>query len=131
MEQTPMNSYVDLQIIDCNRQHSVQAKSGNDSNPALFTNELGEGIELNVGDRVAVQAAYISEIGAGADTIELNGRPMNTEKTITYTKETAVDKVELDQAGIRLITDYQVYTSEEETHTFIPKDNETTITCEF
>jgi hypothetical protein len=131
MEQTPMNSYVDLQIIDCNRQHSVQAKSGNDSNPALFTNELGEGIELNVGDRVAVQAAYISEIGAGADTIELNGRPMNTEKTITYTKETAVDKVELDQAGIRLITDYQVYTSEEDTHTFIPKDNETTITCEF
>lgn len=131
MEQTPMNSYVDLQIIDCNRQHSVQAKSGNDSNPALFTNELGEGIELNVGDRVAVQGAYISEIGAGADTIELNGRPMNSEKTITYTKEEPLHKVEIDQPGIRLITDFQEYTSEEDTHTFIPKDNETTITCEF
>ena len=131
MEQTPMNSYVDLQIVDCNRQHSVQAKSGNDSNPALFTNELGQGFELNVGDRVSVQGAYISEIGAGADTIELNGRPMNTEKTITYTKESPNFKVEIDQPGIRLITDFQEYLSEEDTHTFIPKDNDTTITCEF
>ena len=56
---------------------------------------------------------------------------MSSEKTITYTKETAVEKVELDQAGIRLITDFQVYTSEDDTHTFIPKDNDTTITCEF
>ena len=71
MEQPPVNQYVDLQIIDCNRQHSVQAKSGNDNNPALFTNELGQGITLDVGDRVAVQGAYISEIGAGANTIEI------------------------------------------------------------
>ena len=62
METPPVNSYVDLQIIDCNRRHSVQARSGNNTNPALFTNELGEGIQLEVGDRVSVQGAYISEL---------------------------------------------------------------------
>lgn len=137
MEQPPVNEYVDLQIIDCNRQHSVQAKSGNDSNPALFTNELGQGITLNVGDRVAVQGAYISEIGAGADTIELSGRSMDTTKTIKYIED---DLNEFDNypvilqqynQGTPLITDTQLLRSKESTDTFIPKDNETKITCEF
>ena len=40
------NDYTNITILDCNRQHSIQAKSGNDENPALFTNELGRGIKL-------------------------------------------------------------------------------------
>ena len=90
MEPPPTNSYVDLQIIDCNRQHSIQARSGNNQNPALFTNELGEGIQLEVGDRVSVQGAYISEIGAGQDTIELKGKSLGSQKTITYENETKI-----------------------------------------
>ena len=137
MEQPQVNEYVDLQIIDCNRRHSVQAISGNDTNPALFTNELGKGITLNVGDRVAVQGAYISEIGAGADTIELNGRSMDTTKTIKYIEEDLLPNapdnypVSMGQTGISLITDKQLLRSKETTDTFIPKDNETKITCEF
>ena len=135
MEQPQVNSYVDLQIIDCNRQHSVQAKSGNDNNPALFTNELGQGITLEVGDRVAVQGAYISEIGAGSDTIELNGRVFDSTKTIKYIEDDLNEygnyPVELGQAGTALITDTQKLRSKESTDTFIPKDNETKITCEF
>ncbi len=137
MEQPQVNEYVDLQIIDCNRRHSVQAISGNDTNPAIFTNELGKGITLNVGDRVAVQGAYISEIGAGADTIELNGRSMDTTKTITYIEEDLLPNapdnypVSMGQTGISLITDKQLLRSKESQDTFIPKDNETTMTCEF
>lgn len=135
MNQPPVNSYVDLQIVDCNRQHSVQAKSGNNSNPALFTNELGQGITLNVGDRVSVQGAYISEIGAGADTIELNGRVFDTSKTITYIEDkiNSVDNYPVvpEQSGIPLITETQLIVSQETTETFIPRDNETKITCEF
>lgn len=137
MEQPQVNEYVDLQIVDCNRRHSVQAISGNDTNPAIFTNELGKGITLNVGDRVAVQGAYISEIGAGADTIELNGRSMDTTKTITYIEEDLLPNapdnypVSMGQTGISLITDKQLLRSKETTDTFIPKDNETKITCEF
>lgn len=136
MEQPQVNEYVDLQIVDCNRRHSVQAISGNDTNPALFTNELGKGITLNVGDRVAVQGAYISEIGAGADTIELNGRSMDTTKTITYIEEDLLPNapdnypVSMGQTGISLITDKQLLRSKESQDTFIPKDNETTMTCE-
>ena len=71
-----MEQYSDLRILDCNRQHSVQSLSGNNNNPALFTNELGEGVKLDVGDEVSVQGAFISEVGAGADTIELKGVPL-------------------------------------------------------
>jgi hypothetical protein len=135
MEQPPLNEYVDLQIIDCNRQHSVQAKSGNDSNPAIFTNELGTGITLDVGDRVAVQGAYISEIGAGSNTIELNGRVFDSTKTIKYIENDLNEydnyPVEIGQIGTDLITDTQLLRSKESTETFIPKDNETKITCEF
>ena len=124
------NDYVDLTIVDCNRAHSIQANSGNNSNPALFTNELGDGIDLNVGDRVAVQAAYISEIGAGADTIELKGQSLNSNKTITYTVDNDLYPTTLEDTGIPLITGKQELTSTEKTHTFIPKDNETSIITE-
>jgi hypothetical protein len=127
----PTNSYVDLTIIDCNRQHSVQAISGNDTNPALFTNDLGDGIELNVGDKVAVQGAYISEIGAGSDTIELKGQELNSQKTITYIDEENIYPTSLSQAGIPLINGFQSIESTEATHTFFPKDNETSITTEY
>ena len=35
---TPSTQYTDIKIIDCNRQHSIQANSGNEENTALFTN---------------------------------------------------------------------------------------------
>tara|TARA_R110001592_G_scaffold299703_1_gene570743 strand:+ start:859 stop:1044 length:186 start_codon:yes stop_codon:yes gene_type:complete len=60
-----MSQYTSTTILDCNRRHSSEAKSGNEKNPALFTNELGMGVELNVGDKVSVQGVYISEVGAG------------------------------------------------------------------
>ena len=56
-------------------------------NPALFTNELGTGIQLNVGDKVSVQGAYISEVGAGSDTIELKGVESGKTRTFNYIKE--------------------------------------------
>ena len=122
-----VNEYVDLTIVDCNRAHSIQSKSGNNANPALFTNDLGHGIELEVGDRVAVQGAYISEVGAGQDTIELKGQAFDSNKTITYTIEDNKYPTTLDDFGIPLITGKQQLSSSEETKTFIPSDNETSI----
>jgi hypothetical protein len=69
-----MSSYVNTQLLECNRLHSEEAKSGNNSNTALFTNKLGSGVKLDVGDVVSVHAAYISDIGAAGDTIELTGK---------------------------------------------------------
>ena len=82
-----MEQYSDLRILDCNRQHSVQSLSGNNNNPALFTNELGEGVKLDVGDEVSVQGAFISEVGAGADTIELKGVPLLSSSGVPQSKK--------------------------------------------
>ncbi len=68
-----MSEYLSTQLLECNRLHSEEAKSGNDSNNALFTNKLGNGVNLKVGDIVSVHAAFISEVGAAQDTIEFKG----------------------------------------------------------
>ena len=134
--------YTDLKIIDCNRQHSIQVKSGNSENNALFTNEVGA-IELDVGDKVSVQGAYISEIGAGADTIELKGINLGKKRTINYIREekeyptslrdTNVNPADPDPDEIvpPLITGYQSLKSVEDTFTYDVKDNETYITNQY
>ena len=84
-----MSSYVNTQLINCNRLASVQARSGNDTNPALFTNTLQQTIRLNVGDKVSVDKSFISEIGAGnSQTIEFSGRIKGQNKVSEYTKIT-------------------------------------------
>ena len=129
--------YTNLTILDCNRQHSVQALSGNEENTSLFTNELGRGIQLDVGDKVSVQGAYISEIGAGADTIELKGENFGKRRTIKYTYEeklyptTPRDSIEVDKFLTPLINGYQRLRSYEDTFTYDLKDNETYISNQY
>ncbi len=130
--------YTDLTIIDCNRQHSVQALSGNDENPALFTNELGQGIQLNVGDKVSIQGAYISEIGAGSDTVEIKGEDFSKTRTINYIREiqeypTDIDDKDpdTDTPSVPLINGYQRIKSVRDTFTYQVKDNETYISQQY
>lgn len=79
-------SYVDTKLINCNRLASVEATSNNNTNPALFTNSLNESIRLNVGDKVSLERAFISEIGAGnAQTIEFKGLVTGKNAVSTYT----------------------------------------------
>jgi len=130
--------YTDLTILDCNRRHSIQNKSGNKENSALFTNELGRGITLNVGDKVSVQNAYISEVGAGSDTIEFKGESLGKTRTINYIKEenqypTTLRDIDPDTTYPYkpLITGYQRLKSVEDTFTYEVKDNETYITNQY
>ena len=37
-----MSEYVDTKLLNCNRLASPEARSGNDSNPAVFPNPLNE-----------------------------------------------------------------------------------------
>ncbi len=132
------NEYTDLTILDCNRQHSIQARSGNDENPALFTNELGKGIRLKVGDKVSVQAIYVSERGAGSDTIELKGDDTGKKRTIYYTKENFDFPTNMEQTysngsnALPLITGYQeIIFDNNASLTYAVKDNETYITVQY
>ena len=82
-----MSEYVDTKLLNCNRAASVEARSGNNENPALFTNPLQETIRLDVGDKVSCERAFISEIGAGnPQTIEFKGQTIGRNPVPTYTK---------------------------------------------
>ena len=122
-------------IIDCNRRHSSQAKSGNNDNPALFTNELGKGIKLNVGDQVSVEAVYVSEVGAGSDTIEIKGQSLGKMRTIKYTNERTAYPHELraytGEDGAIPMQGFNEINSINDDFEYEVKDNETYITKEY
>ncbi len=81
-----MSEYVDTKLINCNRLASVESKTGNDSNPAVFTNSLNETVKLDVGDKVSLERAFINEVGAGnPQTIEFKGQSRGSNAVATYT----------------------------------------------
>jgi len=80
-----MSEYVDTELINCNRLASVESRTGNDSNPAVFTNPLQQSIKLNVGDRISLERAFISEVGAGQpQTIEFKGETRGKNAVAPY-----------------------------------------------
>jgi hypothetical protein len=81
-----MNQYTDLNVIECNRLHSEEAKSGNNTNYALWTTNLTDIVHLDAGDKVSVHGAMISERGAGqSSSIEIKGVNTGIKKTFNYT----------------------------------------------
>ena len=72
-QQVQTEPYVDLKLLECSRKSSIEVGSGNNTNNALFMNKVEEGYMLNVGDKVSIHSAVVSEIGAGGNTIELKG----------------------------------------------------------
>lgn len=89
--------YVDTHIIDCSRSN---AKNKQEDNPALWTNELNNTIELKPGDKVSMYGSFISERGAGQEnSVELRGETIGTKK-IKYSKSTTTTKNYAYELGI-------------------------------
>ena len=65
--------FADITLLECNRQQSVQAKSNNNEQEAIFTCKIGNGIKLETGDTVEVLNAFISEDGCGGANMEFDG----------------------------------------------------------
>ncbi len=81
-----MSEYVDTKLLNCNRLASIEARTNNDSNPAVFTNPLNETVKLNVGDKISVERAFVSEVGAGnPQTIEYKGLATGNNKVAPHT----------------------------------------------
>jgi hypothetical protein len=80
--------YTNIQLVECNRLHSDEAKSNNNENLALWTNSLGNTIHLDAGDKVSVYSSFVSERGAGqgANSIQVKGTGLGKDKTITYSQ---------------------------------------------
>jgi len=118
-------SIVDTKLINCNRITSIEANSGNNSNPAYFTNQLDETLILNVGDQISIERSFISEVGAGnSQVIEFKGATLKEGQRIPYTKITPRElRNDPFDANYRMGY-YQVYEASEEEHTYDVKDNE-------
>lgn len=81
-----MDSYTDVKIVECNRLHSEEAKSGNNENTSLWQNNLQDILHLDVGDQVSLYAAFISERGAGqTSSIEVKGTSLGLSHNYKYT----------------------------------------------
>ena len=79
------NQFLDLQVIECARLHSEEAKSGNDENFAQWVNNLTDIVHLEPGDKVSVQGAMVSERGAGqSSSIEIKGQTLGFSKVFNY-----------------------------------------------
>jgi len=80
-----MNQYTDLQVIECNRLHSEEAKSNNDENFAQWTNNLQDILHLEAGDKVSIHGAMINEKGAGqSQAIEIKGIGLGFKKSFDF-----------------------------------------------
>ena len=74
-------------ILEANRLSSQEVKGGNNTNNALFTNKVSDGLRLDTGDVVSVQSAYISELGAEGSDIQIKGvdiDPLNASQVLEY-----------------------------------------------
>jgi len=77
--------YTDIKVVECNRLHSEEAKSNNNENFSLWTNNLQDIIHLDPGDKVSVHGAMISERGAGqSSSIEIKGVELGFKQTWNY-----------------------------------------------
>ena len=68
------SSYTDTILLQANRKSSAEYISGNNEEKSSWTNALGSGVKLDIGDTISVHSAYISEIGNEDATIEIKGR---------------------------------------------------------
>jgi len=100
-----MNQYTDIQIIECNRLHSEEAKVGNNENFALWQNNLQDIFHLEAGDRVSVHGAMISERGAGQPgSIEIKGINTGAKKTFNFTEVKYLNASDFYATGYDTIT---------------------------
>lgn len=137
--------FADIKLLECNRTQSIQAKSGNDTQPAVFTCKLGKGVKLDAGDTVEILSGFVSEDGCGGDNMEFNGDFLKTDNGyLEDGTESRVVKVDLEYTKLlithnsELIKDFQHKqsvivrnekdgTNTNSTATYTLKDNETNV----
>lgn len=75
-----MSQYTDTILINCNRKAGVEARAGNDSDPATWINPLQQSVIVEVGDKISMESVFINEIGsANSQTIEFSGRQVKSK----------------------------------------------------
>jgi len=83
-----MSGFTKTTLIECPRSQSDEGLANNNQNPSKWTNRVGDGLHLRPGDKISVHSSYISEIGAEAGQIQINGQDLNASVEVEITKFT-------------------------------------------
>ena len=78
-----MSEYVNTHILECNRQNSDQFD--NEEQTALWNNNVNNGLKLDIGDKISIQGAFVSDLGAENSTIEFKGKQIQDSQTFNIT----------------------------------------------
>lgn len=90
-----MSGYTKTTILDCSRSQSLEAQSFNNQNPSQWTNRMGTGMHLKVGDQITVHSSYISELGCQTGEIQIKGE--NISNASVSTRITEYEKLLRDE----------------------------------
>lgn len=81
-----MSQYSDITLIECNRKQSTQKETL--SNNSIWTNRIGNVVDLNIGDQISIEAGFINQRGcANPSSIEFKGRSLGVEGTFNYSQD--------------------------------------------
>ena len=97
--------YIDTQLIECNRLQSATISD----EPGIFTSTQRSGINIEPGDKISLNSAYVSEVGAGGEVIEFTGLENGEEYEVEYTDQTfpIPTKVPFDGTGNPYRVEYE------------------------
>ena len=81
-----MAEFHDITLLECNRKSSIQNATDEIDN-SLFTNRLGDVVQLDVGDTVELKSAFINKRGcADPQSLEFKGQQIGARGTYLETR---------------------------------------------
>ncbi len=81
-----MSDYADISLLECNRKQSTQNETT--ANNSLWTNRMGEVVELDIGDEISIEAGFINQRGcANPNSIEFKGKSLGVNGVFHYSQD--------------------------------------------
>lgn len=74
-------------LVECSRESSLEGTTGNYQTLAEWTCECGNGLVLDIGDKIQVHSGFVSEKGAQAGEIEIKERDRGNIGDIVISKD--------------------------------------------
>ena len=74
-------------LIECSRESSLEGTTGNYSTLAEWTCDCGDGLVLDIGDKISIHSGFVSEKGAQAGEIEIKERDRKNTVNLNLSKD--------------------------------------------
>ena len=127
--------YTQTILLDANRLSSEEYSASNlaESDTAIFTNKVSNGITIDIGDQVSIQSAHIAQRGAGGSVIQMNGEVLGDKEIITTeTINSSYIGFDAESGGTTYSpTGYAYETSSNESQKVKMKDNQSSIVISY